>query len=825
MAAMNTTDFQNCFIFILICFFSLLCYSLYFKKPKDSRACDLPPSPPSLPIIGHLHLLLSPLTHKSLQKLSSKYGTFLHIRIFNTPVILVSSASVAHEIFKAQDVNISSRGAPAIDESLVFGSSGIVTAPYGDYWKFIKKLMVTKLFRPQALEQSRGVRAEELQRFYGSILDKARKNENIDIGKEAMMLMNNNLCRMIMGRCLSKENGEAERIRGLVDESKALTKKIFLAAILRRPLEKLRIPLFKRDIMGVSNRFSELLERILVEHKDNPDEEHQRTDMMDVLLAAYGDENAEFKITMNHVKSFFVEFFIGGSDTSMQTIQWTMAEIINNSSVLERLRDEIDSFVGKTRLIQETDISNLPYLQAVVKEGLRLHPPSPLVVRMFQKSCEIKGFYIPEKTTLVINTYALMRDPDSWEDPNEFKPERFIDSSRSGQEDERKQALKYLPFGGGRRGCPGVNLANIFVGTTIGVMVQCFDWKIEGDKFMKKLLATKILRPQAIEQSRGIRAEELERFYFNILNKATKKESVEVVKEVLKLTNNMICRMSMGRSCSEENGEAEKVMELVIKSFSLTKKIFFENIFRKPLKKLGISLFKKEIIGVSHAFDELLERIMVEHEEKLEEHQDRDMMDMLLEAYRDEKAEYKITRNQIKSLFLEIFIAGTDTSAQTTQWTMAEIINNPNILKRLKEEIDSVVGKTRLIQETDLPNGSTKEGLRLHPPGPLLTRTFEESCEIKGFYIPKKSTLHVNVYAVMRDPNSWENPDEFKPERFLTSSRSEKEDEIREQALKIKGEKVNMEEAPAGMILAMAHPLKCTPIVRIDPSTLSFAVN
>ncbi|KFK39340.1 hypothetical protein AALP_AA3G231500 [Arabis alpina] len=658
MAAMNTTDFQNCFIFILICFFSLLCYSLYFKKPKDSRACDLPPSPPSLPIIGHLHLLLSPLTHKSLQKLSSKYGTFLHIRIFNTPVILVSSASVAHEIFKAQDVNISSRGAPAIDESLVFGSSGIVTAPYGDYWKFIKKLMVTKLFRPQALEQSRGVRAEELQRFYGSILDKARKNENIDIGKEAMMLMNNNLCRMIMGRCLSKENGEAERIRGLVDESKALTKKIFLAAILRRPLEKLRIPLFKRDIMGVSNRFSELLERILVEHKDNPDEEHQRTDMMDVLLAAYGDENAEFKITMNHVKSFFVEFFIGGSDTSMQTIQWTMAEIINNSSVLERLRDEIDSFVGKTRLIQETDISNLPYLQAVVKEGLRLHPPSPLVVRMFQKSCEIKGFYIPEKTTLVINTYALMRDPDSWEDPNEFKPERFIDSSRSGQEDERKQALKYLPFGGGRRGCPGVNLANIFVGTTIGVMVQCFDWKIEGDK-----------EPD------------------------------------------------------------------------------------------------------------------------------------------------------------QIFVLGTDTSAQTTQWTMAEIINNPNILKRLKEEIDSVVGKTRLIQETDLPNGSTKEGLRLHPPGPLLTRTFEESCEIKGFYIPKKSTLHVNVYAVMRDPNSWENPDEFKPERFLTSSRSEKEDEIREQALKIKGEKVNMEEAPAGMILAMAHPLKCTPIVRIDPSTLSFAVN
>lgn len=158
-----------------------------------------------------------------------------------------------------------------------------------------------------------------------------------------------------------------------------------------------------------------------------------------------------------------------------------MAEILNNPNVLERLRKEIDSVVGKTKLIQETDIPKLLYLQAVVKEGLRLHPPGPLLVRTFQERCEIKGFYIPEKTTLVINAYAIMRDPDSWEDPNEFKPKRFLSYS-SGQEDEKEQVFKYIPFGGGRRGCPGVNLASIFVGTVIGVMVQCFDWKIKGDK-------------------------------------------------------------------------------------------------------------------------------------------------------------------------------------------------------------------------------------------------------------------------------------------------------------------------------------------------------
>ncbi|CDY68919.1 BnaC01g43750D, partial [Brassica napus] len=271
---------------------------------------------------------------------------------------------------------------------------------------------------------------------------------------------------------------EREYICFYILSSYALTKKMFLAALLRRPLKKLRIPLFKKEIMSVSDRLDELLERIIVEHTEKLDEKQQDKDMMDVLLAAYPDEEAEYKITMNQIKAFFVELFVGATDTSVQTAQWTMAEIINNPNVLERLREEIDSAVGSSRLIQETDLPNLPYLQAVVKEGLRLHPPGPLLVRTFQERCEIKGYYIPEKTTLVINAYAVMRDPDSWEDPDEFKPERFL----SPKEDEKELAFKYLLFGSGRRGCPGGNLSQIFVGTAVGVMVQCFEWKIEGGK-------------------------------------------------------------------------------------------------------------------------------------------------------------------------------------------------------------------------------------------------------------------------------------------------------------------------------------------------------
>ncbi|AEE76337.1 Cytochrome P450 705A22 [Arabidopsis thaliana] len=487
MEAVISFDFQNCFIFILIFLLTFLCFFFFFKKPKDSRVnFDLPPSPPSLPIIGHVHLLLSTLTHKSLQKLSSRYGPLLYLRIFNVPIILVSSASVAYEIFRTQDVNISSRGVTAVDESLVFGSSSFVTAPYGDYWKFMKKLTVMKLLGPQAQEQSRDIRADDIKRFCRNLLDKARKKESVEIGKEAMNLMNNILCKMSMGRSFSEENGETEKLRGLVTESIGLMKKMFLAVLLRRQLQKLGISLFKKDIMGVSNKFDVLLEKVLVEHREKP-EKDQGTVMLDVLLAAYGDENAEYKITKNHIKAFFVDLFIGATDTSVQTIQWTMAEIMNNTHILERMREEIDSVVGKSRLIQETDLPNLPYLHAVIKEALRLHPPGPLLPREFQQGCKIGGFYIPEKTTLLINAYVVMRDPNVWEDPEEFKPERFLASSRSGQEDERReQALKFLPFGSGRRGCPGSNLAYMIVGSAIGMMVQCFDWRIEGEKVNMK---------------------------------------------------------------------------------------------------------------------------------------------------------------------------------------------------------------------------------------------------------------------------------------------------------------------------------------------------
>ncbi|KAL1198235.1 Cytochrome [Cardamine amara subsp. amara] len=280
---------------------------------------------------------------------------------------------------------------------------------------------------------------------------------------------------MSMGKS-SVENNDSERVMILSAQLSALSMKFFLAKMLRNLLEKLGFSLFRKEIMGVSHRFEKLLDRIILEHEEKLDG-NQDKDLMDAFLEAYRDENAEYKITKAHIKSLFVELFLGATDTSATATHWTMAEILHNSIVFERLREELDSVVGKTRLIQETDLPNLPYLQAVVKEGLRMHPPIPVFVRSSQEGCRIGGFYIEEKTTLMVNTYAVIRDSNSWEDPNEFKPERFLASSR-----KEDNIFNYIPFGSGRRRCPGSNLGSIFVGTAIGIMVQCFDWEIKGDK-------------------------------------------------------------------------------------------------------------------------------------------------------------------------------------------------------------------------------------------------------------------------------------------------------------------------------------------------------
>ncbi|KAL6125153.1 hypothetical protein ACLB2K_073213 [Fragaria x ananassa] len=438
---------------VLCCLSTIFIKSLFTKHSTDNI-----PSPPALPIIGHLHLLTSSLS-QSLHKLSTKYGPLLLVRFGASRMLVVSSASMAAEIFKTNDLSFASRPSFAFADDLPYKNLGFFATPYGDYWRFMKKLCMTELLSPKQIERSRSIRQEEI-------------------------------ARMAMSTSCSENGEEAEKIRALVKESFELAAKVCFGDVLG-PLKRVGFWVYGKQLIDVTMGYDKLLKGMLKQHEERAEREgwdREDKDLMDILLKAYQDDQAEVRITRTHVKAFLLDLFIGGTATTAEAMQWGVAELINHPDIFNKVREEMKTVVG-SRLVEESDVANLPYLQAVIKETLRLHPPVPLSTRESRETCKIKEFDIPEKTSVAINQYAIMRDPELWDNPDEFRPDRFLVSSKEKHESELDQNeskghnFQYVPFGSGRRRCPGSNLATILLNSSIAAMVQCFDWKVgEGGK-------------------------------------------------------------------------------------------------------------------------------------------------------------------------------------------------------------------------------------------------------------------------------------------------------------------------------------------------------
>ena len=175
-------------------------------------------------------------------------------------------------------------------------------------------------------------------------------------------------------------------------------------------------------------------------------------------------------LTSSHIQVLI----LAGTDTSAATLEWAMTLLLNHPEVLKKAKAELDIQVGKERLMEESDLPKLPYLQNIIFETLRLFPVAPLLVpHMSSDYCQIGGFDIPGGTLLLINAWALHRDPQVWEDPTSFLPERFDNGEREN--------YKLVPFGLGRRACPGAGLAQRVVGLALGSLIQCYEWKTIGD--------------------------------------------------------------------------------------------------------------------------------------------------------------------------------------------------------------------------------------------------------------------------------------------------------------------------------------------------------
>ncbi|KDO57269.1 hypothetical protein CISIN_1g045055mg, partial [Citrus sinensis] len=460
MAITTAGDLLFYLVFLIWFITALLIHSFiktYLKQAPSS--ISPPPSPPALPLIGHLHLVGKVLP-KSFQTLARRYGPLMQIRLGASACVVVSNADVAKEIFKTQELNFSSRPEFGSSEYFIYRGSRFVLAQYGDYWRFMKKLCMTRLLAVPQLDMFIDVREQEKIKLVESVMKCYREGKPCHLSSELTTLTNNTICRMAMSTRCSGSHNEAKEIEGLVRTCLELAGKVSVGDVLG-PFKIFDFSGSGKKLVSALHKFDRIVERILKEHEEEAIkgfEADQRKDLMDILLEIYRDSNAELKLTKKDIKSFLLDVFMAGTDTSSAAMQWAMGELLNRPEAFNKLREEINAVVGPNRLVKESDVQNLPYLRAVIRETLRLHPSAPLIIRECAEDCMVNGSLVKAKTRVLVNVYAIMRDPELWANPDEFMPERFLE--RSGEKigehqmEFKGQNFRYLPFGSGRRGCP-----------------------------------------------------------------------------------------------------------------------------------------------------------------------------------------------------------------------------------------------------------------------------------------------------------------------------------------------------------------------------------
>ncbi|CAA0841006.1 cytochrome P450- family 81- subfamily D-polypeptide 5 [Striga hermonthica] len=441
----------------------LISFKSFSRKGKNHK---LPPSPArALPILGHLHLLKAPI-HRTYHRLAQRAGPIFSLRLGRRLAVVVSSSDIVEECFTRNDIVLANRPRLMIGKYIGYNYTTLAGSPYGDHWRNLRRLTTIEVFSGARLNTFNSIRHDEVRLLLRK-LHNSGGFARVELRSGLMEVTFNNIMRMVAGKryfgVVDDGDEEAREFRELIEEVLGYGG-VSHPADFFPVLRWIDYKGFQKKLATVSRKMDAVLQRLI----DDQRQSKGGNTMIDHLLSLQENEPEYYNDVT--IKGIILVMLLAGTDTSAVTVEWAMSALLNNPEKLHKARIEIDNVVGKDRLIKESDLSNLPYLQHVISETFRLFPAAPLLVPHEASSdCTIGGYHIPRGTILIVNAWAIHRDPKIWDDPTSFTPERF-EAGEVGP-------TKLIPFGMGRRSCPGMGLAQRMVGLILGSLIQGFEWR------------------------------------------------------------------------------------------------------------------------------------------------------------------------------------------------------------------------------------------------------------------------------------------------------------------------------------------------------------
>ncbi|GJN16683.1 hypothetical protein PR202_gb03700 [Eleusine coracana subsp. coracana] len=442
----------------------------------DLRKNNLPPGPWTLPVIGSMYCLLGALPHHALHRLARRYGPVMLLRLGHVSTLVVSSPEAAREVMKTQDAALANRPVYVTMNIFTYGGQNIALSPYtSTHWKELRRLCATELLSPRRVLAFRPVREEEAASLVAAVMSSSPTPVNVS--EKVRLMMNDIIMRAILG------NRSPQREAYLHEMGNALKLLAGFNLIDLFPASRLAKVIGGRSLREarqVHARLDRIVKSIIHTHAQAiMAADREKEDLLHILLRLQKDGGLKTTLTTDVISSTLFELFSAGSETTMTTITWAMSELMRNPQAMERAQAEVRQLLqGKNKVREEGIEGRLHYLQMVIKETLRLHPPVPMLlprlVAAEGEPCQIMGFDIPPGTTVLVNAWAIGRDENSWDNATEFRPERFQD----GVVDFNGADFRFLPGGAGRRMCPGLMFGLSNIELTLATLLYHFDWKL-----------------------------------------------------------------------------------------------------------------------------------------------------------------------------------------------------------------------------------------------------------------------------------------------------------------------------------------------------------